>query len=195
MTTTLAETVAWSTGAAWPVDGETATIGSIASQVQELKDRSNYLKSKTNQLASKYSVAGVQFINTPNPVSIATSISATPTAVADAAALTTISCLVSDVIHAQLGPFLVKNSSATDTAFVDVFFADNSASPASAIHVLIPPSTTISLNISCVHVVGTAGYCLLSIQHTGNTTGGASFQVLENTTHLLGTLEVLRPVT
>ncbi len=50
MTITLPETTAWSTGAAWPVDGEPATIESITDQVQELKDRSNYLNSKTTQL-------------------------------------------------------------------------------------------------------------------------------------------------
>jgi hypothetical protein len=40
MPTTLPEVIAWSTGATWPIDGEPATIESVASQVQELKELS-----------------------------------------------------------------------------------------------------------------------------------------------------------
>jgi hypothetical protein len=60
MPTALPEVTAWSTGATWPIDGEPATIESVASQVQELKNRSNYLKSKTDLVGYNIPGSGIR---------------------------------------------------------------------------------------------------------------------------------------
>jgi hypothetical protein len=185
LTTTLAETVAWSTGAAWPVDGEAATIGSIAAQVQELKDRSNFLKSKTNQLG--YQILEVNPAIVGGTLDTGTLTSTSPVDVTNGTFTTSLSCSIADIVTVNLGPLLVKNL-ATDVsvlAYIDFLFLDN---------VLIPANVAYPISVSINHYVAAAGYCKFKLQITANASG-ASIAALEKSHNYIGTYQVLRPVT
>ena len=121
MPTTLTETVAWTTGADWPIDGEPATIESIAAQVQELKDRTNYLKSDSAQgttaLKAKTDQLGYQIV-AKGMLSTAGILSQTVTATGVnpaplGTAWTPTSLQLNDIIDIEVGPLDFVNGNTT----------------------------------------------------------------------------------
>jgi hypothetical protein len=187
MTITLPETVAWSTGAAWPVDGETATIESITDQVQEIKDRSNYLKAKTTQLglqvaaADEYDSGGViNYTVTNTTEDLPNSVFST-------------SLLLNDIFDCTIGPINIVNASSTTAAQLTLCVSQNSGAYAAYKGWAIPISRTMTLTVRVQIPVTASGSFSIKLQGTAGTSG-ATFNTIDPLNSAL-VYTVLRPVT
>jgi hypothetical protein len=151
MPKTLAEIVAWSTGANWPIDGEVATEESIEGQIQELKDRSNYLKSVATDLTSKTDQLGWQLISTNRPTQA--DIISQAVSPGGETALTNSVVDVGTVaatgykVDIEFGPLYISNAANATAAHVAIQVSQNGGSYADCDSWLIP--ATVALSVLC----------------------------------------------
>ena len=203
LTTTLPENVAWSTGADWPEDGETATIESIGGQVQELKDRSNYLKNDSAQgttaLKTKTDQLGLQCVEAEqrfNSANLNTNFNgATPKSIVGSFLHPTIALLAGDIIEFEFGMIILDNTTPVVDADLLVLYSENNGT-AATIHDYPIPATTKwgPLTIVGQHTMIVPGF--VNIYLAGVTAGVSDANVSSiETNHFIGRWRVMRPVT
>ena len=191
MTITLPETTAWSTGAAWPVDGEPATIESITDQVQELKDRSNYLNSKTTQL-------GFQILQNSMLAGMATFVGYSGTDYSNASSL-----VASNTFSAaQAGDQVVVDvfaiaSILTNTGRLRISWSENGGGEGFAVETIVAiDGNGRPYHLEFVHQVTTPGDLVLFFRAIGNGTQSIGVNsIYTGAGGYWGKFQYMRPVT
>ena len=202
MPTTLAETVAWTTGADWPIDGEAATIESIAVQVQELKDRTNYLKSdsaqgttalkaKTDQLG--YQIVARGMLNTSGILSqTVTATGTTPASLGSA--WTPTSLQLNDIIDISFGPLDIVNGNTTGNhAYLIIQTSQNGGAFGAVSSYKVPTNRTMTFSVLYQFTCTIAGAFGVALALLNDNTNGVTVTSLEQNSHI-GCYTVMRPI-